>query len=83
MQKHACFELFKEKERIILRASNDTDLPNGDCERVFDRFTKLKNAENSDSAGLGLSYVKNTVKAHNGRAAAKTENGEFIVTLAL
>ncbi len=80
---HACFELFKEKERIILRASNDTDLPNGDCERVFDRFNKLKNAENSDSAGLGLSYVKNTVKAHNGRAAAKTENGEFIVTLAL
>ena len=80
---HACFELFKEKDRIILRASNDTDLPNGEYERVFDRFTKMKNADDSDGAGLGLSYVKNTVKAHDGRVSAKVENGEFIVTLAL
>ena len=63
--------------------SNDTDLPPKSVEQVFDRFTRLDNAEGVPGAGLGLSHVKEIVRAHNGRISAKVADGVFSVRVSL
>ena len=80
---NAEFELKKQKDRIIIRQTNDTDLPNGSIDQIFDRFTTLENARIPSTAGLGLSYVKDIVKAHNGRVSAKVNNGLFTLQIDL
>ena len=79
----ATFSLKKQNERIKIVQMNDTDLPNGSYDQIFDRFTRLDNASDKDGAGLGLSYVKDIVKAHNGRVSAKVNNGIFTITIDL
>ena len=81
--KEALFSLHKHKNRIILIQENDTDLKDGSCDQVFDRFTMLENSKGTDGIGLGLSYVKQTVLAHNGRVSAKVIKGRFILQIAL
>ncbi|MBR7032326.1 MAG: HAMP domain-containing histidine kinase [Clostridia bacterium] len=78
----ASFVLHDQKGVVLLQAENDTDLPDGPVNQVFDRFTVLENAKD-DSAGLGLSYVKQTVKAHNGRASASVADGLFTLRITL
>lgn len=79
----ATFELKNENGRVKLRQTNDTTLPNGNIEQIFDRFTTLENADGTDSHGIGLSLVKDTVKAHNGRTTAKVDNGKFVLEILL
>ena len=79
----ANFELKRSKDRIQIRQINDTTLPNGSADQVFDRFTILSNAEGANNAGLGLSYVKDAVSAHNGRCRAKVSDGNFILQIDL
>lgn len=81
--KDVLFSLKKEKNRILLRQENDTVLKDGSCDQVFDRFTMLENAKGTDGIGLGLSYVKQTVLAHDGRVSAKVADGRFILQVAL
>ncbi len=81
--KDVLFSLKKEKNRILLRQENDTALKDGSCDQVFDRFTMLENAKGTDGIGLGLSYVKQTVLAHDGRVSAKVADGRFILQVAL
>lgn len=77
------FLLKKEADRVIFQTSNDTDLPSGAADQIFDRFTKLENGAGNDSAGLGLAYVKEIVKAHAGRASASVADGIFTLRIAL
>ena len=77
------FTLRKQGDRIIISQANDTDLPNGSIDQIFDRFTTLANAKDKNTVGLGLSYVKDIVKAHNGRVSANVANGIFTVEIAL
>jgi len=79
----AVFELKKNNDRIRICVKNDTDLPNGTYDQVFDRFTKLKNAENKEGRGLGLSYVKDVFHAHNARVSARVSDGSFIIRIDL
>ncbi len=79
----AVFTLKKEKDRILITQMNDTSLPSGSIDQIFDRFTVLGNAENTEEIGLGLSYVKDIVKSHNGRVSAKVSDGMFILKIAL
>ena len=79
----AKLELTDRDGRIVIKTVNDTDLPDQSADQVFDRFTMLENAKDTPGAGLGLSKVKNIVKAHNGRVHAKVEKGMFIVTINL
>lgn len=71
--------LSRENGRTQLTVRNDTSLKNGNYEQVFDRFVRLPNADALPGAGLGLTYVKDAVKAHNGRVTAKVAEGEFQV----
>ncbi len=82
-QSEAHFTLSREKKRIRIRQENDTTLANGAVDQIFDRFTVLENAEASGSIGMGLSYVKATVLAHNGRVSAKVSDGRFILQIDL
>lgn len=77
------FTLKKEKDRILITQTNDTSLPSGSIDQIFDRFTILGNAENTEAIGLGLSKVKDIAKAHNGRVSAKVSDGLFVLKIAL
>lgn len=79
---NAKITLGREKERIRLCFANDTQLPAGSYDQAFDRFTLLPNALDG-SVGLGLAYVKDVVKAHNGRCKADVSDGCFRVTIDL
>ena len=78
----ASFSLKNENGVILMKIQNDTDLPNGQINQIFDRFTVLDNAK-EDSAGLGLSYVKEAVKAHNGRVYAEVADKTFTLRVTL
>ena len=75
------FSLKNQNSRITLIQTNDTQLPLGSCDQIFDRFTRLENASSVQSTGLGLSYVKDMVKAHNGRISARVNNGCFTLRI--
>ena len=77
---NASFTLKNDSGYILLEARNDTSLPDGPVNQIFDRFTLLENAQEG-SAGLGLSCVKEIVKAHNGRASAEVSHGIFTVRI--
>ena len=79
----ASFSLKKQGDRIVLTQKNKTSLPNGSIDQVFDRFTTLENAKGKETDGLGLSYVKDVIKAHNGRVSAKVNSGSFILNIDL
>ncbi len=79
----ADFTLKKEKDRILLIQTNDTDLPTENIEQIFDRFTVLSNAENTAAIGLGLAYAKDIVTAHNGRITARVSDGVFTLEVSL
>ena len=59
-----------------------TELPDGSADQIFDRFAILANAP-EDSVGLGLAYVRDIVKAHDGRVSAKIADGVFTLQLDL
>lgn len=73
----ASVSLKKEEESVRFTVENDTDLTQNGIEQIFDRFTRLENAAGKPGSGLGLSYVREAVKAHNGRLSAAVENGVF------
>lgn len=77
----ASFTMQKQNGRIVIRQTNDTNLSNGSIDQIFDRFTTLQNANDKDGYGLGLSYVKDIVKAHNGRISAKVSGGIFTLQI--
>ena len=79
----ADFSLKKQGERITMTVKNPTSLPNGSSDQVFDRFTRLSNASDKEGAGLGLSYVRETVRMLGGRVSAKVVSGEFILRITL
>lgn len=82
----AKFVLKKPNDRIIFRQINDANLPgsvNGSVDRIFDRFTTLDNAVGRNGVGLGLSYVKDAVNAHNGRINARVNDGVFTLQIDL
>ena len=80
----ASYELSSDKGYVLLEAKNDTDLPDGTVDQVFDRFTVLENAKDKENgAGLGLAYVKEIVKAHKGRASAEVARGIFTLRITI
>ena len=73
----------QENGHSVITASNDTALTGGNVDQVFDRFTRLSNAEGVPGAGLGLSHVKEIARAHNGRVSAKAADGKFVLLVIL
>ncbi|MBQ5969853.1 MAG: HAMP domain-containing histidine kinase [Clostridia bacterium] len=80
---HASLTLKEENNHVLLLAQNGTDLAPRNAEAVFDRFTRLENAVGHSGAGLGLSYVKDIVKAQGGRISAELKDGTFLIKINL
>lgn len=73
-------KLTAQEKRLTIETFNDCDdVPDGDLDRVFERFYRMQNGINSkiDGNGVGLSIVREIVSLNNGRYAAKGENGVF------
>ena len=79
----AKFTLTRHKDRIKLVQQNDTSLPDGSYDQIFDRFTTLENAEGTTGAGLGLSKVKSIILTNDGRLSASVKNGKMSISLYL
>jgi len=76
------FRLRREGDRILLETENGAALPDGPCDQIFDRFTTLGNAPEG-ATGLGLAYVKDIVRASDGRLTASVTDGTFSLRIAL
>jgi len=76
---HAKVTLRRESERVILTAENDCELPDGEYEEAFDRFTTLANGQ--DGTGLGLAHVKEIVRGEDGRLSARVKDGVFTLRI--
>ena len=78
---NAVVSLRGEKGHTVLTFSNGALLPDGAAQQAFDRFTRLPNAEGVPGAGLGLAFVKDVVRAMDGRAEAAVTDGVFTLRI--
>ena len=70
---HVQVRLRQEKNNVILEVTNDCDsIPDGDLNRLFDRFYRADASRNSKTggSGIGLSVVAAIVNTHGGRTDA-------------
>jgi signal transduction histidine kinase len=74
-------------ERCYLSVSDDgRGVPEGDRERIFERFTRLAEGRERDAggAGLGLAVVRRVVDRHGGEVSVRPAPGggaDFVVSL--
>lgn len=70
--------LNKEKKNITLSIMNNGEpIPDGDEEKIFERFYKVDKSRNrkDNNYGLGLAIAKSIVEKNNGSISAKSEKG--------
>jgi signal transduction histidine kinase len=66
-------EIRRDGDEVVLAVEDDgTGIPDGERERVFERFTRLEEARTRDAGGtgLGLAVVRAVVEAHGGTVHA-------------
>lgn len=77
-----------ERGEVVIGISSDTTtatifvkdtgegIPKGEMERVWERHYRGLHGRSSPGLGLGLSFVKAIVEAHNGSVGVKSKQGE-------
>jgi signal transduction histidine kinase len=63
---------------------NGPGIPETESERIFDKFTRLKNKTGSSGLGVGLAFCKLAVQGHGGRIwvePAPEHGSKFVFTL--
>jgi NtrC-family two-component system sensor histidine kinase KinB len=64
-------------EEVLFAVANDgPDIPPEYRQHIFDRFTRLKDAEGVKGTGLGLAFCKLAVEAHGGHIWVESEVGQ-------
>ncbi len=77
----------REGDEVVVRVSDQgIGIPNGELERVFERFYRVENdvTGRQRGAGLGLAVCRGVIEAHGGRIWAESTPGAgstFIFTL--
>lgn len=69
---------------IIEFEDTGTGISKGDIDKIFKKFSRLKNAKQVIGYGVGLAYAKHCIMAHNGKIKIKSKLGrgtKFIVTI--
>jgi len=70
--------LNREKDNVTIKVQNIGDpIPDGEEEKIFERFYRVDKARNRNDNryGLGLAIAKGIVERHNGTIKAKSEKG--------
>lgn len=75
-----------EKAIVINVTDDGIGIPVSDIKYIFDKFYRSRKILNDDipGLGLGLSYVKLLIEAHNGKVQVQSEEGRgstFIITI--
>ena len=74
------------KAGVELTVANDVDqLPEGDLDRLFDRFYRADTSRNSQTggSGVGLSVVRAIAEAHGGKASVSGKDNRITFTVRL
>jgi two-component system phosphate regulon sensor histidine kinase PhoR len=76
----------RDSRFIISVKDNGIGIPKEFQEKIFDKFFRIPTGDvhNTKGHGLGLSYVLNVVKSHNGKIEVYSEvnhGSEFVITL--
>ncbi len=75
------FHLYRKRSSVILELDNTADnLPDGDLNKLFDRFYRADNARSRETGGygIGLSIARATCEDHRGSITAKKLNDHKI-----
>lgn len=85
---HVKIILSENQDRVIIKIEDTgIGIPEHDKKKMFDKFSRAKNAVNmyTDGSGLGLFIVKKIIEAHQGgQVSLESQEGEgttFIVSL--
>ncbi|HQT91232.1 MAG TPA: ATP-binding protein, partial [Candidatus Kryptobacter bacterium] len=73
----------EEKDCVISISDNGPGLPDGDIDRIFEKFYRASNGR-TGGTGLGLTIAKGFIEAHHGTISARNNpqgGAEFIVKL--
>ena len=73
--------LHQSERKVEFMISNTVDqVPQGNLDRLFERFYRLDSSRNSETGGygLGLSAAKAIIIAHKGKITAWSANGKLI-----
>ena len=73
-------------QAIISIADRGIGIPDGECERIFERYYRGRNAAGITGTGVGLYFVQVVVGHHGGKVAAENRDGggaRFTVELPL
>jgi signal transduction histidine kinase len=74
----------KEEDWVVLTVHNDgSDIPPGDRERIFERFTRLAESRSRDAggSGLGLALARETAVRHGGSLDLAPTGPTFVLRL--
>lgn len=69
---------------VITVEDNGPGMSDTDCRKAFDRFYRSPDAASKPGMGLGLTYVRLLVEAHNGTVAVESRQGHgtrFTITI--
>lgn len=76
-------EMHENLMRIYVQ-DDGPGIPEADRERIFDKFTRLKNHTGARGMGVGLAFCKLAVQGHGGKIWAESSHGQgaqFVFTL--
>ena len=74
----------REEDTLVLRvADNGPGVPEGDRERVLQRFVRLEKSRTQPGSGLGLSLVAAVARLHEGTIELGDANPGLVVTIRL
>lgn len=86
-EKKIYLRLAVSEEHFTLTAGNDGFLiPEGEIEKIFEPFYRLKETENMQGSGMGLSLARSLAEFHNGTLVYRHSPeglNEFVLTLPL
>lgn len=70
---------FSERDFLHVEVMNQSpNVPDGDLERIFDKFHRITAADRVMGTGLGLSICKGIIEAHGGKIWAENQPEFFV-----